>query len=86
MTPAKPPVTMNPVNSGHIAAIGYCPDTKRLHVQFKGKDAPGDTYEYGGVSEQKHVALMAADSHGKFFQEHVRAKHVGRKLECEGGK
>ncbi len=74
---------LKPVSeSSHIHAVGHDPATRTLHVQFKDKEGnPGHTYQYGGVTQQQHNDFMLADSKGKHFQQHIRPKHEGLKLE-----
>ena len=69
--------TMAPVTSSHVEAIGYDAPSKTLHVKFKG----GATYQYGGVPEQRHVALVQAESKGNFLRKEIYPHHVGKKLE-----
>lgn len=52
-----------PVESSNIAAIGY--ESGTLHVRFK----DGATYQYADVTEDQHVALMAAPSKGRWLKE-----------------
>ena len=47
---------MTPVNSSQLAAVGYDPETKTLHIKFKdrtsaktGVTTPGATYAYDAV-------------------------------------
>lgn len=68
-----------PVTSSNIHTIGYDPETKKLHVAFKGSG----TYVYDGVSPEHHAALMASDSKGKYLAKHVigRYPHIKDKGE-----
>jgi hypothetical protein len=47
-------MTMQPVNSSNIAAIGYDPETQTLAIEFRS----GGTYEYYDVPEQVFEGLM----------------------------
>jgi hypothetical protein len=69
-------MTMEPVNSGAIKAVGYDDSTQTLTVEFKN----GGIYEYGGVPAHKHQALMAADHKGQHFMRHIRYDHDFRKV------
>lgn len=69
-------MTMEPVESGAIKAVGYDPATQTLTVQFKN----GGVYEYGGVPVHKYWALMASDSKGQHFMRHIRYDHDFRKV------
>lgn len=52
-------MTMTAVESSNIAAIGY--ESGLMRVAFKN----GNEYEYPGVTEEQHAAVMAANSKGK---------------------
>jgi hypothetical protein len=56
------------VTSSNIDSIGYDSATKTLKVIFKN----GHIYDYYGVSDQVHEALMSAESIGKFFNTNIR--------------
>ena len=64
-----PHIATTAVKSSQIAAIGYDPATQTLAVTFTGK---GDTYHYANVTPAQHAAFMGAESHGKWFGEHLR--------------
>ena len=64
---------MKKVESSNIAAIGYKDGV--LSVEFKS----GATYDYHGVSPDLHAQFMSADSHGRFFSQHIRPKFDGKK-------
>jgi hypothetical protein len=75
-------ITLNPVTSTNLAAIGHDPDTNTLAVQFKPRvgEAVGDTWHYAGVSADKHQALLKAESVGKYFSTHIKPKHSAKKI------
>jgi hypothetical protein len=62
---------MKPVESEAIKAVGYNAADRTLHVEF----GNGRKYRYSDVSPQKHAALMAAESKGKHFMQHIRHSH-----------
>jgi hypothetical protein len=64
-------VSMNPVVSSNIGAIGYDGVTRELHVQFKS----GRTYKYSNVPLDVYDAFLAAESKGKYFAANVRGKY-----------
>lgn len=68
-------VSLKPVTSSNIKAIGHDPQTNELHVQYHS----GDTYIYSGVSAAKHEAALTADSIGKFINTNVKGAHQFRK-------
>lgn len=72
-------MTMHPVESSNIKAIGYDSATKTLRVQFTGSG----TYDFSDVSPSKHAALMKAKSKGKHFAAHIRHDHDFTRLEEE---
>ena len=66
-----------PVKSSHIESIGYDPAEKHMHVTFTGPSGkPGKTYQYTGVEPHLYGMFAAADSHGKFFAQHVKGKYA----------
>ena len=56
------------VSSSHLSSLGYDPETRTLEVEF----LDGSVYEYSHVPEQVYRGLMAASSHGGYFDEHVK--------------
>lgn len=63
---------MKPVESSHIAAIGYDPETKTMRVQFRRMGIPGPTYEAANVPAEEHAAFMEAESPGRFWHRSFR--------------
>ena len=61
-------LTMIPVESTNIAAIGYADDM--LHVQFKN----GGLYTYAGVPRGTFNDFLAAKSAGSFFFNSIKGK------------
>ena len=55
-----------PVESTCLATVGYEDGT--LEVEFTN----GSVYRYFDVPERVHEELMAADSHGTFFNQRIR--------------
>lgn len=70
---------LTPVESSHIAAIGYDAATQTLLVEFKGRG----TTAYDKVPPDVHEAFMAAESKGKYFGTNVRGKYGHRPLARE---
>lgn len=56
------------VTSSNIASIGHDPDTNTLEVEFKN----GTVYQYSDVPATVHAELMAASSHGTYFNAHIK--------------
>ncbi len=69
-------MTLIPVESSHLAAIGYEPDCMRLTIQF----VNADIYEYNFVEQELHDYLMADSSPGSFFNQHIKPNFPGDKI------
>jgi hypothetical protein len=69
-------MTLTPVQSSSINAIGYDADTRALHVEF----SSGQTYHYPDVDPEAHQALVNAPSVGSHFAKHIRPHYQGRKV------
>lgn len=66
-------ISLTPVQSSQIAAIGHDPNTNTLAVQFHGKgDAPGSIYHYSGFSADDYKAFSGAESKGSFFIRNIK--------------
>ncbi|HSK95041.1 MAG TPA: KTSC domain-containing protein [Euzebyales bacterium] len=57
-----------PVDSSSIAAVGYDPATRVLHVRF----VSGRAYLYHDVPPSTYAALLRAESKGAYFNREVR--------------
>lgn len=68
-------IPMQSVNSSQIMAVGYDASAETLAIQFwaKGK-TPGSVYHYTPVPLGMYQGLVAAESVGKFFGQHIRGK------------
>jgi hypothetical protein len=56
------------VESSALNAVSYDRSRRALHAEF----ASESRYEYGCVEPSKFIALMAADSTGRYFVEAIR--------------
>jgi hypothetical protein len=65
---------MPPVTSEAIAQIEYDADAATLFVRF----TSGEWYAYLGVPAPVHAAFVAAESKGRFFQDHIRDRYPHR--------
>jgi hypothetical protein len=65
-----------PVSSSNLKSVGYDPNSALLEIEFQG----GSIYQYSGVPQNVHQALMAATSLGSFVHEHIRGKYSYRKV------
>lgn len=59
------------VTSEAIREVDYDPAARILFIRFQ----DGDWYRYFDVPAGVHRALMAAPSHGRYFQAHVRERY-----------
>jgi hypothetical protein len=64
------------VHSSNISSIGYVQSTQVLEIEFNS----GSIYQYYNVPESIYNGLMAASSHGIFFQDHVRTVYKFKKI------
>ncbi len=71
---ALPEITLSPVKSTQLAAIGHCPTTNRLAIQFPPKKSTGlsDVYHYENVSAELFAQFLAAESYGSFFINNIK--------------
>jgi len=75
-------ITMHPVKSSNVDAVGFDDETNELHVLYKN----GGHYVYEGVAKSIHDNVLAADSIGGFLAANIKHKFKWRKLrnEAEG--
>jgi hypothetical protein len=64
------------LDSSTIHAVGYDPDAQILEVEFK----TGEIYEYYEVPLEIHQDLLAASSHGQFFNAFIKNIYDYRKM------
>jgi hypothetical protein len=66
-------ITMTPVQSSQIAALGHDAASKTLAVEFKGWGGkPGSTYHYSNVDTETFNALASAESIGSHFGRFIK--------------
>lgn len=72
-------ISMVPVTSSAIAAVGYHPQSRILRVQMKDSDGkPAKSYDYENVTHDDADEFMNrpfAGSHGKHLAKHIRPKY-----------
>lgn len=56
------------VSSSNLASVGYDSIAQILEVKFK----HGGIYQYSGVPASVYTDLMAASSHGQYFDQYVK--------------
>lgn len=69
-------MTRTPLSSTHLASVGYDPIQQTLEIEFQS----GSVYRYYSVAPQSYDELMAAASHGAFFNRHIKRRHPYRKI------
>ena len=57
-----------PVSSSDLASVGYDARQHILEIEF----LTGSIYQYFNVPQQVYDELMAADSHGRYFDANVK--------------
>lgn len=65
-----------PMQSRHIAGVGYDPETQDLVVAFY----TGSRYVYRGVPNDVYAALMDAPSTGNYHAMNIRGKYQYEKV------
>ena len=66
----RPQIALIAVESAQIAAIGYSPEMQTLAVTFTRGAAA--VYHYPNQAPLIYEGFMAAESKGKFFEQHIR--------------
>lgn len=61
-------ITMTPVRSTDLKAIGHNPETSILHITF----GDGSTYGYSGVPRVIFDGLENTASKGQYFYRHIK--------------
>jgi hypothetical protein len=67
-SPGQSRFRRNTVESSLVATAGYHDPSSTMELEF----VDGDVYRYFVVPRSVFDALLAADSIGRFFQEHIR--------------
>lgn len=65
------------VESTDLKSVGYDSLSRTLEVEFQ----KGGVYQYLGVPESVHLGLMAAPSHGKYFNQFIKGRYPFNRLE-----
>lgn len=69
---AIPAIALMPVASSQIAAIGHCPATNTLAIQFASKKGPGSVYHYKNFTADLYTAFAGAESIGSHFIKNIK--------------
>src|SRR5438093_910075 len=64
------------VDSSSLASVGYSRRTKTLQIVF----LKGGTYQFFDVPRPVFNAIVAANSKGQFFHEHIRDRYEFRRV------
>lgn len=64
------------VRSSNISSIGYDEINEILEIEF----LSGGIYQYLDVPVYVYEELIDADSHGKYFNEHIKDKYKTKKI------
>ncbi|MBC3906242.1 KTSC domain-containing protein [Undibacterium umbellatum] len=68
-----PEIKLTEVKSSQLAAIGHCPATNRLAIQFKSYgDKPGSVYHYQDFDAAAFEAFSTAESLGSYFKKMIK--------------
>ncbi|MFB6888023.1 KTSC domain-containing protein [Kitasatospora sp. NPDC056327] len=65
-----------PVDSSALRSVGYDAVRRVLELEF----TRGGVYVYRAVPGRVHRALMAADSHGRYFVREIRDRYDCRRV------
>jgi hypothetical protein len=57
-----------PVESSMIRSVGYDPREKVLEIEFN----HGGAYQYFNVPKSEYIALMKAESKGRYFLDEIK--------------
>lgn len=68
---------LSKVESSNIAEIGYDANTGKVRIRFK---SSGGLYEYDDVPKNIAEGFLLAESKGKYFHQHIKNEHPGRKV------
>jgi len=63
-------IERTPVRSSAMRSAGYNQEQRVLEIEFTN----GDVYRYFDVPAEVYRGLLAAESHGRYFHQHVRGK------------
>ncbi len=70
-------MSLIPVSSSNLAAVGYNPFAAVLTIVFHGDRV----YQYFRVPVSVYWELMSAESHGQFFQAAIRDRYPYRRVQ-----
>ena len=65
-----------PVESEAMLGVGYDDQRRVLEIEF----ADRDVYDYFDVPPSVHRGLIRAESHGRYFAEHIRDRYAYERI------
>jgi len=65
-----------PVDSTLLLCVAYFPEEHRLRLKFRS----GEVYDYSDVPAQIYSGLLAAESKGRYFNQHIREVYPSHRL------
>lgn len=65
-----------PLHSISLQSVAYDPTTQIMQIEFRN----GSAYEYSDVPPEILAGLLAAESHGAYFNENIRNRFPYRRL------
>ena len=74
-------IALTPVVSSQIAAIGHCPETQTLAIQFANKNGPGSLYHYANFTAEQFTTFAGAESVGSHFIKQIKPKAADHPFE-----
>lgn len=76
------PIDTLPIESSNLASIGYSADRETLAVEFKPRAGMvrGPIFHYKGVSQQQAVALLEAESKGRYYATQIKGKFSAERV------
>ena len=76
------PISLTPVQSSNLQAVGYDPDANVLAVQF----GSGHIFHYANVPLKLWEGLEAAPSKGQFYAREIKGRFTAEKVTGTCGK
>lgn len=72
MSTSEISITMTPVESSQLAAIGHDANNNTLAIQFKRGEGVGNTYYYQNFDAEQFKQFQGAESVGSHFYKHIK--------------
>lgn len=57
--------------SSNVEQVDYDPDTKHMHIKFRGTE---ERYKFTDIEQHEHDDFVTAQSPGKHFIKHIKPK------------